>query len=242
MKYIDVSAEIKGADQVKHWLEKSPRYMTTEARRWFFDIRKRYVGIQNKKRLGTYTNWLKSKGLKYARGIGGTWSNPAVSAFKGFVRGSAGTGNMSLTMGTPPDSRSGFARGLENRATGNYNITSGQYMPVPMYKNLIRYGYTKNFRSLIRRFIGMNFSASGLAPFFPIKKNGVIFFVSRTAYKSGATLKRATFFKLTKSVVHPYLNFQFESKFEKQWPKYLQLGEKRMERAMRSLELGYVKS
>lgn len=243
MRYIDVTGTMTGGREFVYLLNKAPRYMHQEARKWFLDIRKRFVGIQKKKKLGTYTRWLKGRNARYAKGIGLKWSNPAVSAFKGFLHGQIAGQNISMTLGTPPDLKSKFAQSLEMRQSGAYNITSSRWMPIPNYSNLIRYGYTRNFRVLTRQFLAMNVRAgAGQKPFFTIYKNGTIFYINKNAYRAGASLRRATFLKMTKSVVEPNFDFQFEDRFGNEWPKYLQLGEKRIERASRALELGYVKS
>jgi len=227
--------------EIVDWLNRSPRYIHQEARKWFLDIRKRFVGTQKQYRYGTYTRWLSNKSVKYlGSGVGRKWDRPAVSAFKGFVRGTVDHGNVTLTMGTPSDSKSGFARALDQRSAGSFGISSSQWMPIPNYQNMMRFGYWGNgdpryFRSKIKSFRGSK-------DFFSIKRNGVIYFINKKDLRSGDTFRTVTFFKLVKNVRHPNLDFQFESKFDSELPKYIQLGKNRFDRAIRAIEKGYVKN
>jgi len=230
---INVTTRMINGDKFVYWLNRCPRYMHQEARKWFLDIRKRFVGTQKTSRSGTYTRWLKSKNAIYAKGLGIKWSEAAATTFKGFVKGGEEVGNVTLRMGVPPNQKSKFVQGMEKRQAGNYNITSNNWMPVPNYKNMNAFGY-KTFRHQIRLLRNSN-------DLFTIRRGSVIFYISKRAVKGGSTLKKATLFKLTKSVVEPHMDFQFESKFGNEFPRYMQLGENRLKRAARALEKGYVK-
>lgn len=236
MEVIKLTGKVHGAAEIRRMFAVAPDVMTTTVRRWFYSIRKKFVGKKGEKP-GRYPRWLSRKRL---RGRAGQWSTQAAGAFKGFMRAGSRIESMTLVMGVPQNHQSGFVRGLEKMNSGGGSISSSKYMPIPNYENL---GSTKRAHARFKSMAANN-------QLTPIKTRGGagIMWVDTQKMEDawgndeGVDIEDMIMFFGTKKINIPGVDFQFESKFKTFLPREIQYGQRRIDRAIRSIEKGYSKA
>ena len=108
-----------------------------ELRRWLTSERAKIVGTPRSTR--GYKKILANKKL---RKRSGRWSRKVTGLFKGYIPRVKRLGDLSLTMGIlGRGAKHQLRRAMELLQTGGA-ISNRKYMPVPVYKNLARIGYT----------------------------------------------------------------------------------------------------
>ena len=227
---VKITGKIYGARKIAAMFHYAPEVMTATVRRWFYSIRKKFVGKKGGK-AGSYVRWLMRRKLK---GRPGTWSKQAAGMFKGFVKARNRLEAMALVMGIPQQHQSGFVRGIEGRQAGGYPITSSKFMPVPIIDRLAAMGITDRY---YKHFTGMIDSDEIVS----IREGGKVLYVHQPTIEEGGDIYDATVYVGAKRVNIPGFDFQFESKFMRILPREIEYGQKRIDRTIRGLEKGYIK-
>lgn len=228
---IKLTGKVNGEKEVQRMFALFPKEMLHTVRGWLSMIRTRYVGSKIAKKDGSYPKWLMGR---RRRNRPGTWGKQAALSFRGFVGGNS-IKNVHLTMGIPQKHKSGFVRGLEGMANGGYTIRSSRFMPIPIYQNLAARGITSRTRGA---FSGMNASDSLIA----VRGKhtaGRVLWIDRDAIEQGADLEDSVLFVGQKTTRVGAFQFKFEEKFASIMPRMIELGQKRIDRTIRSIERGY---
>jgi len=136
----EIRGKVKGDKEVVRALNRAPEIYFGVLRDWLKNERANFLGgkdAKGKKRRG-YRDILASKSL---RKRSGSWSRRVTGLFKGYMPFVKKINDLKLTMGVLGKSKHQLQRALELLQTGG-TVTSHRVMPIPIYKNLERIGYT----------------------------------------------------------------------------------------------------
>ena len=142
---MEIKGKIKGDKAVVRALNRSPQIFFLTLKDWLKNERANMLGgkdSKGKRRKG-YRDILARKTLKYSRASKGrsTWSRTVTGLFSGHIPFANDIRNLGLRMGVLSRTKHQLVRALELLQTGG-GISAAKQMIVPMYKNLMRIGYT----------------------------------------------------------------------------------------------------
>jgi hypothetical protein len=141
---ISIQATLTGHNQVVEMIKKAPVRFLITMRGWLAAERVRYVGGPN--RNGMFRQQLAK--LKLGAGAGspfnrtGNWAVNVAKSFKGYILNKNDLNNIQLRMGAGLRNPSDFMKGIAMMEEGakRRSISSSNFMPIPAYKNLKRFG------------------------------------------------------------------------------------------------------
>lgn len=227
--------------EVADSLLKDKKVFFGKLREWMKNERANMLGGKDAKRKirKGYRNILQNKKL---RKRGDKWSARITNLFKGHIPFAKNIKDLKLTMGILGTSKHQLQRALEMLQTGG-TIPSRSQMPIPVYKNLARIGFTgpwsmgsvksglksKAFRIIARR--------HGLVG---IKKGGKVFYFdprSRKANQRGFERSGLMFLGLFGVRVKRQLKgrFDFYARWDRIYPKAIKRGQTAIDRAVKAI-------
>jgi hypothetical protein len=191
---LGITGKVNGAADVARLMSIAPGLYMRYLRAWLVDERARFLGGKDSKRQQRpgYRGALAAKRHAWRRG--GTWSKRITNLFKGYVNGTA-LDNLQLRMGLGLGHPNKLTRALELMATGG-TTSSNKYMPVPMYANLAKAGYTGPWhegsaKTGLRSLAFKNLMAAGRLVMVP-HGDTELFFDKDQARRRGSGYKRGS--------------------------------------------------
>jgi len=239
-----VSGKLIGGRELASSMKYYPRIYLAVMSNWMRDERARFLGGPNSKgvRKRGFRDILESKPKK-GRGKGS--SSQITGLFKGYMPKVSKMDDLRVSMGILGLSRHQLRRAMELFETGG-TISSSKMMPVPMYKNLAKIGYTGPW-SMGNVHSGMKSKA--FAKFANDERlvmikggDAKLFFDKKSRQKDGKFLKSGLLFmgvhsvKISKQFTGRY---DFYGRFDKMTPKIVERGQKAVDRASRKVAKKY---
>lgn len=247
---IAIQAKLTGDKKTEQLVATWPKAFQITLRRWMYAERRKYVG--NKTKEGKFRRQL----MRLRKGAGapslfrraGNWARNVIRGFKGFFRQFGQSLNMTMTMGRKGTNN--FMRGLQMMDisySGSRNISSSNYMTLPVYANLRKRGINpsefyksksspKNQAYSIMR--GNNIFARKVG-------DTIYWFDEDLKYKSGKRKgqpKRSALVFIGKKMIKIKPKFDFVRQWEGRKSQIIKDGEGRINRTVRALNKGYMRA
>jgi len=223
-----VSGSVNGVDEVERMLAYAPVAMRRAVTSWFFKTKKNFVGQGRRAKggfkPGVYRNALMKRKLTGGRG---NISRQYIGAFRGRVKPGA-LSHLEMDLGLPKNPDNGFMQAIERRENGGFVSHSSGGMPIPIWRNLKRYGYrtaSQARKAMKHRLTPV--SASQTGSYLLIDEKHI------------APLKDRALFIVKKTQRIPGFKHKFESSFLNRWPMYVKRGQRAVDRRIRQIQKGY---
>ncbi len=239
-----VGGKLIGARELASSMRYYPKIYLAVMSDWMRDERARFLGGPNSKgvRKRGFRDILQSKPKK---GRGKGWFSQVTGLFKGYMPKVSKMDNLRVAMGILGTSRHQLRRAMELLETGG-TISSSKMMPVPIYKNLAKIGYTGPW-SMGNVHSGMKskaFSKYVNAERLTMiqSSDAKLYFDKKARLKGGKFPKSGLLFvgvhsvKISKIFIGRY---DFYGRFDKMTPKFIARGQKAVDRASRKVAKKY---
>lgn len=239
-----VGGKLIGARELASSMKYYPRIYLAVMSDWMRDERARFLGGPNSKgvRKRGFRDILQSKPKK---GRGKGWSSQITGLFKGYMPKVSKMDDLRVTMGIIGTSRHQLRRAIELFETGG-TITSSKMMPVPIYKNLSKIGYTGpwsmgNVHSGLKSKAFAKFANDERLTMIQ-SGDAKLFFDKKARLKGGKFPKSGLLFMGVHSVKIGKMftgRYDFYGRFDKMTPKFIDRGQKAVDRASRKVAKKY---
>ena len=228
---VGITGKKTGDDKISYMLGYAPVAMLNTTRAWLGATRTKFVGRGRTGEHGAYVKWLRNRSLRGRRSL--KWLAGAASAFKGWVKpGASQIKDLKLTIGAPQINPHKFTKGLELMANGGGTVQGNKYMPIPIWKNLLRRGISRGQFAYFKQIIN-----SGKVVVKRSKKGTLM--VYPTTGGGGKSALMPPIFALKKTAKIPRYDFRFQEMFMQKWPTYVRFGQGKMDKMIRGIERGY---
>ncbi len=240
---ISIELNKQKLDNVQKMIELTPLIMRSVVRHWMYSERKKFIGSKDSP-MGKFRKTLRS--IQLSRGTKeftrtGKWPENVVKSFKGYLSGKENIDTMQMRMGIGLEHPNKFTKGMSalDASVGGATFSSSNAMPLPVYRNLKKYG-TGGYYKLFQRMVseGKLFArkmANGTVLWFDKSQ-----IVSRTtANQQAGDFKRSALMFLGKRTVKVKPKFDYYGQWQPQRAGTMNRLKTLMNRELRALNLGY---